>query len=114
MTKDKFMIKDGEVMHKSLIVGKAMCAIKLNELQAANETQAQRIQELEKAHVMQWRPISEAPKDDIILGYHADWDAPFCIEYNGDWCDWRSVWDEDEVIPTHWMPLPKPPKEKKK
>ena len=36
------------------------------------------------------------------------YDVPMII--NGEWC-YDSEWD-DEYLPTHWMPLPEPPKEK--
>ena len=54
----------------------------------------------------QWQPIETAPRDGAeILGYHQSLGV------------WIVSWDSDEegfspgFQPTHWMPLPEPPKE---
>ena len=59
-----------------------------------------------------WQPIETAPKDGTrILAYCA----------GGDWQDviyWEASWqgapfwcsDRTKTDPTHWMPLPEPPK----
>lgn len=80
-----------------------------------------------------WQPIDTAPRDgtEVIVmhcTYYGDGisptiDGPFTAAFqNG---EWRSSWDGSEVIeymdwggtdykyimaPTHWMPLPTPPK----
>ena len=69
--------------------------------------QAVRIHELEAQ--TQWQPIETAPKDGTqcllsndVYKEIAGWD-----ELNNSWiCTAGFI----EFIPTHWMPLPKPPK----
>lgn len=56
-----------------------------------------------------WQPIETAPKDEKnILLYDADLGVVrgYC-DSEGDW--FAGVW----IQPTHWMPLPAPPVEKK-
>lgn len=67
--------------------------------------------------VPQWQPIETAPKDGTkILGAwpqlrkHKWWTIQPIFFYCGNWIH---GWDEDEDLalhPTHWMPLPEPPK----
>lgn len=66
----------------------------------------------------EWQPIETAPKDaDIQLGgpgwvRHGYWDK--YEKVHGAWTSGRvSSWGYEEVElldPTHWMPLPEPPK----
>lgn len=73
----------------------------------------------------EWRPIETAPRDGThILMYSADAMLPrmflafwslYPSEYmqaNGIDGEWSYTWEaqEVEVEPTHWMPLPEPPK----
>lgn len=76
----------------------------------------ERIAELEQ--VLQWQPIETAPKDGSnILGFDSNFPS------NGAYITWFAEkygsyqWCSDSTndfggweIPTHWMPLPKPPK----
>lgn len=69
----------------------------------------------------EWQPISTAPKDGIlILGFAiidsqtGNWkmrimshDCYAEVGMRQNWNGWGDSW----VRPTHWMPLPKPPKE---
>lgn len=73
--------------------------------------------------VREWQPIDTAPKDgtNIILCCNFDDRIELTIAR---WCDnpapagpfgrfmWREMQDSTiaEQVPTHWMPLPEPPK----
>lgn len=62
---------------------------------------------------MEWQPIETAPKsgERILLvidhGPHGD------KVWTGLWAgDWIVSYGKAQSHPTHWMPLPEPPKEK--
>lgn len=66
-----------------------------------------------------WRPIETAPRDGTIFLAHGDGPAirscPFICVW--DWDDpskgdyeWRDFYTERVMEPTHWQPLPPPPK----
>lgn len=62
----------------------------------------------------QWQPIETAPKDGerILVVWLGDVDIAFWNIEQENWEQWPNgdfVCDTDEI--THWMPLPKPPKE---
>lgn len=64
----------------------------------------------------EWRPIETAPKDgSLILGYFADGETAW--HFDRLVCRWISdleMWSAKGVSglqPTHWQPLPEPPKE---
>lgn len=65
-----------------------------------------------------WQPISTAPKDEglILLFPSRCWCAEEDRGEVGYWCDGIQDWvafgptAEDYYGPTHWMPLPEPPK----
>ena len=64
---------------------------------------------------MEWLPIETAPKDGTsILAYTGDgYTYPLvcaCAFDDGLW--WPDTWEspDDPLHPTHWMPLPPPPK----
>jgi hypothetical protein len=77
--------------------------------------------------VSEWQPIATAPKDGRrVLVYAPEWGDITCGEYHtnrerddrgrfqaGGWAYWLAM-DEDYrssyCHPTHWMPLPEPPK----
>ena len=58
----------------------------------------------------QWQPIASAPRDDtVVLG----WDGED-VRIMSFWLTWGAHvedWNDDSMYaPTHWMPLPAPPK----
>ena len=64
-----------------------------------------------------WQPIETAPRDAIIfLGCPKSMEY-YCKWRKGKWCYWglgdydNMDWVELPFIPTHWQPLPNPPKE---
>jgi len=68
-----------------------------------------------------WQDISTAPKDGTPIRAGAaseHWDIawmPYELTYrflNGQWCaEFGDDWQPVHPQPTHWMPLPEPPKE---
>ena len=76
--------------------------------------QEDRIKRLEEALSWRWRPIETAPYNHTwVLGYdEKDGEIGMIIFERGDesepqWTDVVRTWS-----PTHWMPLPEPPKAK--
>ena len=76
----------------------------------ALEGYAERAKRLEIAvELSEWRPMETAPKHEPILTLmkhgviEGEWDGDVARGY---------YWREMEWYPTHWMPLPKEPKEK--
>jgi hypothetical protein len=66
---------------------------------------------------MQWRPIETAPRDGTeVLLYTAQGMIQGCFAY-GDWeqsvcaASYDAATAYIECVPTHWQPLPEPPKE---
>ena len=73
----------------------------------------------------EWQPIETAPKDGtpMLLFYPILGVCFGCWDHIGtaDWwiadsvgedpSGWRCPYQEDDMEPTHWMPLPAPPKE---
>jgi len=58
--------------------------------------------------MMMWRLIDSAP-DDYVLAGNEDWDHPEGLDMRdfGEYCQ-PVGWNK--TYPTHWMPLPEPPK----
>lgn len=58
----------------------------------------------------EWQPIETAPKDGTPILVADSGPYAFVVEWNNKHRAWlgadRSAWE-----PTHWMPLPEPPKE---
>lgn len=60
-----------------------------------------------------WQPIETAPERDAVLVHHASyWGALACKHEDGSWWRWRAPVGNEPLNfrPTHWMPLPEPPK----
>jgi len=76
---------------------------------------------------MNWQPIETAPKDNVVMLYRPtspyEWHKVAPGKYNDNkfghkprpyWESWfrvNSVTDDRNSPPTHWLPLPEPPKE---
>ena len=65
---------------------------------------------------MTWQPISTAPRDGVSLILAcADDVGPYIVYFDrfneGGKGGWRDSAFGDICHPTHWMPLPDPPKE---
>lgn len=58
---------------------------------------------------MSWQPIESAPKDKTQI---LVWDNACIIAYYETALDgWRDAQEMFPLEPTHWMPLPEPPKD---
>ena len=60
----------------------------------------------------EWQPIETAPDDGtFILVFDSEWGIMIANNYDS-LSGWSVMWDDrcTEINPTHWMPLPKPPK----
>lgn len=62
----------------------------------------------------QWQPIETAPKDEMFI-YYEPCDGKRCIglayrTVSGEWRDTMPGEWHRPLSPTHWMPLPEPPK----
>ena len=63
------------------------------------------------AMMTDWQTIETAPKDiGAIIGSNGQWVLAMRWATNG--MAWTSEYHRSAVVPTHWMPLPNPPKEK--
>lgn len=64
----------------------------------------------------EWQPIETAPKDGAFLACEEN-KRPYVALWLGmdhprvDESGWYEHWTFDPVNPTHWMPLPAPPKD---
>ena len=66
----------------------------------------------------QWKPIETAPNDGrhILLFWNGEQEIGWYNQIKGKWDSWEDVCgcpaahEEDYPDPTHWMPLPTPPK----
>ncbi len=73
-------------------------------------------QELDARPIGGWQPIETAPHDSLILGWN-NLDGfmvcyPYKLFYSNKFVGWRAIYDDNERAsdPTHWIPLPEPPK----
>ena len=59
----------------------------------------------------EWLPIGLAPKDKPIMAFHVA--GKFSGLAIAEWCEYFERWEDTggfEIHPTHWMPLPDPPR----
>lgn len=64
---------------------------------------------------MNWQPIETAPKDrdTPILGWAKEWSSPLVTWFDHHpkcLCWIAGGYMKKQYPPTHWMPLPEPPK----
>ena len=77
----------------------------------------------EEAMMNKWQPIETAPKDgrEVLIYLGAPWLRVEKARWYGPWSNWQvGIIPSDpareeqfgigSAIPTHWMPLPEPPK----
>jgi hypothetical protein len=66
---------------------------------------------MDESKTTRWRPIETAPRDGttILVGR---WDGAMATIYNDHWAEEPGCWCDSSPSfqPTHWMPLPEPPK----
>lgn len=71
--------------------------------------------QLVEGKIMEWQPIETAPKDgtEIIL-WNKSWQSPHSGYYG--WRGWEQAYECGpwKNQPTHWMPLPEPPKRRRR
>lgn len=60
---------------------------------------------------MGWQPIATSTKETDVLVFDEKWQQCVVARNDARW-GWRSVPGQYGVRPTHWMPLPEPPKAK--
>lgn len=65
----------------------------------------------EEVLTMEWQPIETAPKDKLLLGY-AEGMMRLVMWENGGWLQVGATIEQGWFKPTHWMPLPDPPKQR--
>ena len=59
----------------------------------------------------QWQPMDKCPLDTWVLVWCFNYKKPRIAKRRYD--EWQAMDDlVDDVEPTHWMPLPKPPEQK--
>ena len=60
------------------------------------------------SETMIWKSIESAPADGTrVLGWSEKWQQPCSMEFGGQWQNHGMVFAHQ---PTHWMPLPAPPR----
>lgn len=67
---------------------------------------------------MSWQPIETAPKGGVVIIAFRPTDPPhieamYWVQYSDGTGAWHYAYDGDcsyETPPTHWIPLPEPPK----
>jgi hypothetical protein len=60
---------------------------------------------------MQWKPIETAPKDgSCVLAWFDDAEHHFLLYWLNDAWRFKGTHINPIIEPTHWMPLPEPPK----
>lgn len=90
---------------------------RVTELLEANNRLVEENRKLKNAAQEKWQPIETAPKAQRVLvwsgeeQYCAHWAKnPFTNDEAWIVAEWGDDGDQALVKPTHWMPLPEPPK----
>lgn len=66
----------------------------------------------DRERLLEWRPIETAPRDMVkVLVFAEGWASPIVATQLDRWDGWYSVPGKHHVKPSHWMPLPDPPKD---
>lgn len=60
---------------------------------------------------MNWQPIETAPHGEILCAFQHGGIAVCEKGFSGFWHTPYGYTQEPNMLPTHWMPLPEPPKE---
>jgi hypothetical protein len=61
--------------------------------------------------MMEWKPIETAPKDGTtIITWEPDGKGVYFEWWDEDSWYYDEEWGNGSKNPTHWMPLPEPPK----
>lgn len=68
----------------------------------------------ESGHLVEWRPIAEAPRDGTTINSFVPGIGVVSCYWQDDcwfqgWMNWSMRSDGWQVNPTHWAPLPVPP-----
>jgi hypothetical protein len=113
-TSTETLIKAMRILSSDIQSDDGVANVAIAEAAQRLEEQKDRIKRLEEALSWRWRPIETAPYNHTwVLGYdEKDGEIGMIIFERGDesepqWTDVVRTWS-----PTHWMPLPEPPKAK--
>ena len=113
MSRDKGF---GRVNDVPRIHGEAVAAIRLlladiAELRAKISEYERGPSEIKEFIPGTWYPIEGAPLRDVVIIHHEDYYVRLATEIeDGSWWEWPTPDGELKYKPTHWSPIPEPPK----